>query len=93
MVWCGAKMIHEISMSQFKFVLNEEIVENEANDGESEKIECMITDYSLDEIKLKFLAYDLANVEILGDYSEEKIRLSPLGKQVLFYTVKNEEFY
>lgn len=69
------------------------IVEIEANDGEIENVECMITDYSLDEIKLKLLAFGLAHVQKLGQYSEEEISLSSIGEQVLYYTVKNEEFY
>lgn len=92
-VWCGAKIIHRIPMSQFKIILNEAIVETEANDGEIEKVECMITDYSLDEIKLKLLAFGLAHVQKFGQYSEEEISLSSTGEQVLYYTVKNEEFY
>lgn len=92
-VWCGAKIIHKIPMSQFRIILNEAIVETDANDGEIEEVECMITDYSLDEIKLKLLAFGLVYVQKIGQYSEEEISLSTTGEQVLYYTVKNEEFY
>jgi len=91
-VWCGSKMVHSISISNLRMHLNSEVIEVEANDGQIEKVECNITDYSLEDIKLKLLAFGLVKVTKLG-YSEEQIELSPLGQRVLFHTVKNEEFY
>ncbi|WP_313584873.1 DUF4062 domain-containing protein [Lacrimispora sp.] len=91
-VWCGSKMLHNITISQFGIFLNNDVVELVANDGKTKKVDCRLTAYSLDEIKIKLLAFGLIEASKIPGF-EEDIRLSSLGKQVLFYTVKNEEFH
>lgn len=90
--WCGKDLIHRIESYTFKRLLNDNVVNVKANDGEIEKVECSITDDSLKDIELRLMAFGIIDTYV-DSKKNETLWLTPFGRKLLFYTIKNEDFY